>query len=117
MVWTNQFEEHDMNILTINVRSDETPVVVEFVGEAEEKIAVQLTSSSSSERNEQLEQAANCLSQAIKTVEIELGRATTPPQRDDENQRLEKGLKDSFPASDPVAVTTPSTPASADPKS
>ncbi|MBJ6133795.1 hypothetical protein JAU75_13195 [Ochrobactrum sp. Q0168] len=106
-----------MNILTINVRSDETPVVVEFVGEAEEKITVQLTPCGSSERNEQLEQAASSLNQAIKMVEIELGRAPTPAQGDTEDQRLEKGLKDSFPASDPVAVTTPSTPASADPKS
>lgn len=106
-----------MNILTINVRSDEAPVVVEFVGEADEKITVQLTPSGSSERNKQLEQAASSLYQAIKMVEIELGQAPTPPQRDAEDQRLEKGLKDSFPASDPVAVTTPSTPASADPKS
>lgn len=106
-----------MNILTINVRSDEAPFVVEFVGEAEEKITVQLTPRGSSERNEQLEQAASSLYQAIKMVEIELGQLPTPPQRGAEDRRLEKGLKDSFPASDPVAVTTPSTPASADPKS
>ncbi|GAA5658434.1 hypothetical protein Brsp06_04818 [Brucella sp. NBRC 13694] len=53
---------------------------------------------------------------AIHSGEVVLGEAVEHVNRDDEETEvLDKGLKDTFPASDPVSVTTTSIPASADP--
>lgn len=106
-----------MNILTVNVRPEESPRVVEFVGEADEKILIFLTDDGEETRNALLERAVAYMVHAVKCGEVELGKAIEHVKRDDENEALDKGLKDTFPASDPVSVTTSTIPASADPKS
>ncbi len=107
----------DMNILVINVYETDGASVVEFVGEGEEKITVCLDGLKSASRNELLQQAVTSLLHGVQSAEVELGVAVTPPPPDDETEQLEIGLENTFPASDPVAVTNPGPPASADPKS
>ncbi|KAB2684474.1 hypothetical protein [Brucella pseudogrignonensis] len=106
-----------MNILVINVYETDGASVVEFVGEGEEKITVCLDGLKSASRNELLQQAVTSLLHGVQSAEVELGVAVTPPPPDDETEQLEIGLENTFPASDPVAVTNPGPPASADPKS
>lgn len=106
-----------MNILTINVRPEETPHLVEFVGEDDEKISIRLAGDTEETRNALLERALAYMLHAVHSGQVELGEAVEHVNRNDETEALDKGLKGTFPASDPVSVTTTSIPASADPKS
>lgn len=106
-----------MNILTINVRSEQTPCLVEFIGEADEKITIKLAGNAEETRNVLLERALAYMIHAVQCGEVELGKIVEENKQDDATEALDKGLEDTFPASDPVSVTTSSIPASADPKS
>lgn len=106
-----------MNILTVNVRSEEKPFLVEFVGEADEKITINLAGNGEETRNVLLERALAYMLHAVQCGEVELGKIVEENNHDDATEALDKGLKDTFPASDPVSATASSIPASADPKS
>ena len=49
-------------------------------------------------------------SPAVKSLEREKTKQAEAGQKGTLEEELEEGLEDSFPASDPVAVTTPSIP-------
>ncbi|MBP1886325.1 hypothetical protein [Sinorhizobium mexicanum] len=97
---------------------------VEFVGEGGEIVSVSMRNDTSRSLNR-----LNAVEQA-KAVMLELAHADVPDSSDTETERkvktarsaraakdtaemerqLDQGLEDTFPASDPVSVTTPSVP-------
>ncbi|MDK1374393.1 MULTISPECIES: hypothetical protein [unclassified Sinorhizobium] len=97
---------------------------VEFVGEGGEIVSVSMRNDTSRSLNR-----LNAVEQA-KAVMLELAHADAPDSSDTETERkvrtarsaraakdraemerqLDQGLEDTFPASDPVSVTTPSVP-------
>lgn len=103
--------------------------LVEFVTEGNERVSVKVENDIDEElsRDEVLRRAANRLGHAFSIACVECGMTpdivmTKPSARDcrdthELERQLEEGLDDTFPASDPVSVTSSAIPASANPKS
>lgn len=102
---------------------------VEFVTESEERVTVKVENDTQTElkRDEVVKKAAlklgEALSVACQECDLEPESVLTRPSarragdKTELERQLDTGLEDSFPASDPVAVTHSTIPASADPKS
>ncbi|OYR19277.1 hypothetical protein [Brucella thiophenivorans] len=103
--------------------------MVEFVTEGEERISVKVENETDAElnRDEAIRLAAIKLGEAFNVACVECGiepqdlltrpSARRSGDRAELERQLDEGLEDSFPASDPVSVTSSAIPASADPKS
>ncbi|MBC2886813.1 hypothetical protein H7Q97_15610 [Ochrobactrum sp. CM-21-5] len=103
--------------------------LVEFITEGEERITVKVENDTDEEldRDEVVRRAALKLGDALGVACVECGLApetllTRPSARRSKDRaelerQLDEGLEDTFPASDPVSVTSSAIPASADPKS
>ncbi len=103
--------------------------MVEFITEGEERITVKVENDMDEElrRDEVIRRAAAKLSDALDVACTECGiepeslltrpSARRSGDRAELERQLDEGLEDTFPASDPVSVTSSAIPASADPKS
>lgn len=103
--------------------------LVEFVTEGDERVSVKVENDIDDEldRAEVIRRAANRLGHAFNIACVECGLTpdivmTKSSARDrgdtqELERQLEEGLDDTFPASDPVSVTSSAIPASANPKS
>lgn len=103
--------------------------MVEFVTEGEERITVRIENDTDKElrRDEVIRRAAIKLGDAMGMACAEYGiepdslltrpSARRAGDRAELERQLDEGLEDTFPASDPVSVTSSAIPASADPKS
>ncbi len=102
---------------------------VEFVTEGEERVTVKVENDTEDElrRDEVIRRAAIKLGDALGVACAECGiepeslltrpSARRSGDRAELERQLDEGLEDTFPASDPVSVTSSAIPASADPKS
>ncbi|MBV2144631.1 hypothetical protein KUG47_14115 [Falsochrobactrum sp. TDYN1] len=102
---------------------------VEFVTQGEERVTVRVENETDAElrRDEVIRRAARKLGEAFGVACVECGiepenLLTRPSARrahdkEELERQLDEGLEDTFPASDPVSVTSSAIPASADPKS
>ncbi|MDH7787817.1 hypothetical protein QBD01_003844 [Ochrobactrum sp. 19YEA23] len=102
---------------------------VEFIAEGDEKVFVTFENETGAElkRDDAIRRAAVRLGAALGVAAMECGiepdRLLTRPSarragdRAELERQLDEGLEDTFPASDPVSVTSSAIPASADPKS
>ena|SRR5690606_32150414 len=103
--------------------------LVEFVTEGEERVTVKVENDIDDEltRDEVIRRAANRLGHAFSIACVECGvtpdivmtllSARASGDKGELERQLDEGLEDTFPASDPVSVTSSAIPASADPKS
>lgn len=103
--------------------------MVEFVTEGEERITVRIENDTDKElrRDEVIRRAAIKLGDAMGMACAECGiepdslltrpSARRAGDRAELERQLDEGLEDTFPASDPVSVTSSAIPGSADPKS
>lgn len=103
---------------------------VEFVTGGEERVTVKVENDTEGElpRDAVIRRAAAKLGDALGVACAECGiepegllltrpSARTAGDRAELERQLDEGLEDTFPASDPVSVTSSAIPASADPKS
>lgn len=102
---------------------------VEFIAPGDERVTVKVENDTDAElsRDEVIRRAASKLGEAFGVACAECGiepasLLTRPSARRagdkaELERQLEEGLEDTFPASDPVSVTSSAIPASADPKS
>lgn len=102
---------------------------VEFITAGDDKVTVKVKNDTDGElpRDEVIRRAAVELSDALGFACAECGlepdRLITRPSarragdKAELERQLDEGLEDTFPASDPVSVTSSAIPASADPKS
>lgn len=131
IIFADSKEVHAMDIVETRISSlgGFRVYLVEFVTEGEERVSVKVENETGAEirRDEVIRLAALKLGEAFNIACVECG---TEPQnlltrpsarrsgdRAELERQLDEGLEDSFPASDPVSVTSSAIPASADPKS
>ncbi|MBY5541569.1 hypothetical protein HFO60_16270 [Rhizobium leguminosarum] len=96
-----------MPLNDITVYQTEDGFVVEFGGEGEDSIAVTLRSTPGLASENAVSRAKALLAAAIGPAHSDGARSKDLALLEEE---LEEGLEDSFPASDPVSVTSPSIP-------
>ncbi|AGS23160.1 hypothetical protein [Rhizobium etli] len=96
-----------MALSDITVYQTEDGFVVEFGGEGEDSIAVTLRSAPELMLENAVARAKVLLAAAIEPTHGDSARSKDPALLEEE---LEEGLEDSFPASDPVSVTSSSIP-------
>ncbi|UWU27155.1 hypothetical protein N2600_17460 [Rhizobium sp. WSM1274] len=96
-----------MALNDITVYQTEDGFVVEFGGEGEDRIAVTLRS-----RPELMPESAVLRAKALLAAAIEPAHGAGWRSKDPAllEEELEEGLEDTFPASDPVSVTSSSIP-------
>ncbi|MGO7215011.1 hypothetical protein ACC817_33120 [Rhizobium ruizarguesonis] len=96
-----------MALNDITVYQTEDGFVVEFGGEGEDSIAVTLRSTPELTPENAVLRAKALLAAAIEPAHGDSARGKDPALLEEE---LEEGLEDSFPASDPISVTSSSIP-------
>ncbi|MBX4959202.1 hypothetical protein [Rhizobium lentis] len=96
-----------MVLRDITVYQTEDGFIVEFGSEGEDSIAVTLRSTPELTLENAVARAKALIATAIEPVHGGSARGKDPALLEEE---LEEGLEDSFPASDPVSVTSSSIP-------